>query len=160
MPDVYGVTPDDVAAELPGLFPGGFGAGTKPTAAQVTSLITTADTIVGLRILDATGTAGQSTDKASVLAERYIIEWVKGQVLRIVYTGADPVALSAAVDPYVKLAVSILESIDIMAEQAVGTGEAAPRVLVSGTATVPVVSRDMVIDDVDLDAGSGRRSRF
>ena len=37
MAEVYGVTPADIAAELPGLFPGGFSVSTKPTLAQVTS---------------------------------------------------------------------------------------------------------------------------
>lgn len=158
--DTYGVVHGDVSAELPGLFPGGFGAGTKPTATQVTNLITTADTIVGLRVLDVTGINPAASDKAAVLAKRYIIDWVKAQVLRIVYTGNDPADVTAAAKPYEDAAASVLESIAAMAEQAVGTGEAAPRVAVSGVSTVPTVTREMVIDDTDLDRGSGLRSRF
>lgn len=160
MADTYGVTAADVAAELPGPFPGGFTVATRPTAAQVTSFITTADTLAQLRVEDVTGIAPQSTDKAAVLARQYIIEWVKAKVLSIVYAGNDPVAISAAVKPYSDLAASLLESIAALAEQAVGTGEAASRIAVSGVSTAPTVTREMVIDDTDLDAGSGLRSRF
>jgi hypothetical protein len=158
--DTYGVVAADVAAELPGVFPDGFTVATKPTLAQVTSLITTADTVVGLRVLDSTGRAPAVSDKAAVLAKRYILEWVKAQVLRIAYVGNAPADVANAVDPYDKSAAALLTSIDSLGEQAVGTGEAAPRVHVSSTSTVPVVSRDMVINDTDLDAGSSLRGRF
>lgn len=160
MADTYGVVHGDIAAELPGLFPSGFSGATKPTAAQVTSFITTADTVVGLRVQDSTGTTPDVTDRAAALAQRYIIEATKAQVMRVVYTGNDPVQVKAAVEPYEKLAESILASIDAMGEQAAGIGEAASRVVVSTPYTVPTVYREMVINDDDLDAGSGLRGRF
>lgn len=154
--DTYGVTPADVAAELPGLFPGGFTVATKPTLAQVTSMITTADTVVGLRVLDITGTNPAAEDKAAVLAKRYIIDWVKAQVLRIVYTGNDPIQVDAAAKPYADLARATLESIELLGEQAAGPGDAAPRIAYS---TNPA-DRELLVTDEQLNAGTTRSRMF
>jgi hypothetical protein len=154
--DVYGVTHADISAELPGLFPGGFSAGTKPTDAQVTAFISIADTIVALRIDQNTGIHGAATDRAASLAKQYIVEWVKAKVLEIVYAGNDPVQVSAAVDPVRSLAKEMLTAIDLMGTQAEGIGDPDPRVTVGEV--LPV--RDLVITNEDLDAGSGSRGRF
>jgi hypothetical protein len=63
MADVYGVTPADIAAELPGIFLGGFSVSTKPTDAQVTSLITAADLTVAISVQDASGTLPTAGDR-------------------------------------------------------------------------------------------------
>jgi hypothetical protein len=157
--DTYGVTPADVAAELPGLFPGGFTATSVPSDTQVVALIAAADAAVTLRITDAVGNAPALSDKAAGLAKRYIIDWVKAQVLRIVYAGRDPFQVSAAAKPYDDLAASMLVSIDVLGSQATGTGESSPRVTTSlGTSTLP--TRELLITDEDLDMDSGARSRF
>lgn len=156
MADTYGVTPAAVAGELHALFPGGFTVDTKPTLVQVTSFITTADTVVGLRVVDATGSTPAGSDKAAVLAVRYIIEWVKARVMALVFTGNDPVSVKAAVDPYDTMAGSMLTAIDAMGAQMIGTGLPDPRVLAGGI----VPDRDLVITDCDLDQSPNRRRRF
>jgi hypothetical protein len=90
MADTYGVTVTDVAEELPGLFPVGFSPATAPSAAQVASFISTGDTLVTLRVKDATGGVPSASDAAAPLAKRYVINWVLAQVVKIVYAGNDP----------------------------------------------------------------------
>src|SRR4051812_27297037 len=100
MADTYGVVAADVATELGRLFPGGFAVSTAPTLAQVTSFITTADVVITLRVKDSTGVVPEAADAAAPLAKRYIIEWVKGQVMRVVYTGNDPRDVDGAAKPF------------------------------------------------------------
>jgi hypothetical protein len=159
MANTYTVTPADVAAELAGLFPGGFTTTSVPTDAQVADMINAADTYVTLRITDSVGTAPNVADKAASLAKRYIIESAKAQVIRVVYLGRDPFAVSQAASPYEAVAKLQLESIDLLGSQAIGTGEASPRVVTSmGASSFP--SRDLLVDTIDLDAGSGLRGRY
>lgn len=149
MPDVYGVLPDDVAAELRGLFPSGFDVDTNPTEAMVIGWISTADQIVSLRIVDITGGVPVVTDAAAPLAKTFIKEWVKTQVIRAVYVGQDPVALVSIVKSYSDNAVAILKSFDDMGSQLVGVGTAAPRTAVAYT----VPDRGLMVTDDELDFG-------
>lgn len=153
--DVYGVTAADVAAELPGLFPGGFSASTKPNDAQVESWITTADTIVSMRVQDITGAVPASTDKAAVLAKRYIIEYTKGQVVRAAYAGNDPLQVKAAAEPYEENAADLLDHLQELGAQAAGTGEAASRVIASHTTP----QRELLVTTEQLDNDEGYRER-
>jgi hypothetical protein len=147
--DTYLVTHADVAAELPGLFPGGFTATTTPTDEQVASFITTADTIVTLRITDDVAESPSASDKAAVMARRYIIDWVKAMVLRIVYGGNDARQVSAAASPYEASAAAMLVAIDNLGLQAVGTGASSPQLQTSAPST-----RELVLNDDDLDASA------
>lgn len=159
MASTYDVTPADVAEELAGLFPSGFSSTSVPTDEQVQQMIDAADTYVTLRITDDVGSAPALTDKAASLAKRYIIDYTKAQVIRAVYLGRDPFAVSQAAGPYEASAKLTLESIDLLGAQAVGTGEASPRVVTSmGSSTLP--SRDLLIDTIDLDPNSGYRGRY
>lgn len=155
MADTYGVQPAAIAAELPGLFPGGFGAGTVPTDTQVAAQITTADTMIALYVRDATGQAPSADDAAAVLAVRFIVVWVVAQVLRTVYAGNDPEKVTAATSSYVSDAAAIKAAITAMGAQAVGDGEPAPRVLASTD-----VTRRLVLDDDDLSGGRCRDRKF
>ena len=158
MADTYGVVHADVAAELPGIFPGGFTVGTKPTAAAVTSLITTADALITLKVIDVTGTTPDDTDRAAVLAKRYIIDWVKAQVVRIVYAGNDPEDVARAAAAYDANVTLILEAFTQLGEQAAGDGLAASsRVVAADNSTDP---REFLLTDDDLDGGSSRTRRF
>lgn len=155
MPDTYAVTPADVSGELPGLFPGGFTAATKPTLAQVTALITTADTIISMKVQDITGAVPAAADKASVLAKRYVIEWVKAQVIRIVYAGNDPVQVQQAAAAYETNAEATESALLALGSQAAGTGEASPRVVVPYTTP----QRELIIRDGQLDDDHAYRER-
>jgi hypothetical protein len=156
VPDTYGVVPSDIAQELPGLFPTGFDATTIPTEGAVAGWITTADTIVSLRVTDVTGTNPALSDKAAVLAKRYIVDWVKEQVIRTVYTGNDVNRVEAAAKPFAVSAAALLKSIEDLGAQAVGTGEAAPRTRVASL----LPQRDLVVTDSMLEPGSSRSRNF
>ncbi|HVX39610.1 MAG TPA: hypothetical protein VHB25_08555 [Gemmatimonadaceae bacterium] len=153
--DTYGVVAADVAAELPGLFPGGFTVSTVPTLAQVTSAIATADTIVTLHVQNAAGQAPSIQDRAAPVAKRFIVDWVKAQVIRIVYAAQDPAQVAAAAKPYADLAQEAKDAITAMGAQAEGLGEASPRIQVPYT-TAP---RDLVVGDRDLDPCTPFRER-
>jgi hypothetical protein len=149
--NTYLVAPADIAAELPGLFPGGFTATSTPTSALVQGLINTADTIVTLEIRDSTGQVPAPTDAAAPLAIRYIVETVKAAVLRIIYAGRDPNYLAGTIGPYDVLAKTAFDAIALLGSQAIGTGEAAA--LIVGHMT----TRPLLIDSWDLgDCGRGR----
>lgn len=147
MADTYGVTPPDIARELPGLFPVGFTATSVPSDADVANLISTADVVASLRVTDDVGQIPLLADKAAILVKRYIIDWVKAQVIRIVYGGNDPVQIDTAAKAFEVSSASMLLAIDALGAQAEGTGEAAPRVLVPYTTP----QRRLVVDDCDLD---------
>ena len=156
MPDLYGVVPGDVAAELKGLFPGGFTGTTNPTTAMVTGWISTADTIAQLRVADITGTTPAATDRAAVLAKRFIIEWTKEQVIRTVYAGNDPAKVEAAARPYAASAQALLGELEELGAQAAGTGDASPRVRVSSE----LPDRDLMITNDMLDSNRFRTRSF
>jgi hypothetical protein len=152
--NTYDVSPADVAAELPGLFPGGFTALTKPTELQVQGLIDTADTVITLRIIDNVGQSPELTDKAAAIAKRYILNYVLAVVTRIVYAGNDPVQIGQAAAPYEAAAKVLLDSIDVLGAQAIGTGDASPTTLGNMT------TRSLMLCDDDLDPNCGRRGRW
>lgn len=157
MADTYGVLPADIAAELPGIFPGGFSATTLPSDTLVANFIAGADLAVTLKLRDTTGTTPLVTDAAAPLAKRYIIEIVKAQVLRVAYAGRDPIQVDTVVKPYELLAKTSLDMLATLDAQAVGTGDASSRVMTSlGASGLP--SRDLLITDADLDPSS--RGRF
>jgi hypothetical protein len=153
--DTYGVTPEEVASELRGLFPTGFDVDTVPTEAQVTAWISVADSIVTLHVIDETGQVPALTDAAASLVKTYIKEWVKAQVVRTVYVGNDPTAVDAAARPYSDTAKMILSQIDEMGSQAVGTGTASPRIAVAYT----LPDRELVVTDDELDMDNSYRTR-
>jgi hypothetical protein len=154
--DIYGVVPADVARELSGLFPSGFDELTSPTAAMVEGWISTADTIASLRVTDVTGANPASSDKAAVLAKRYIIEWTKEQVIRSVYAGNDIERVDAAAKPFAASAKALLSELELLGSQAVGTGEASSRVRVSSM----LPTRDLIVTDAMLDTGASRARMF
>jgi hypothetical protein len=158
--DTYGVVHGDVSAELPGLFSGGFTANTKPAATQVTSLISTADTIITLKVLDVAGSTPSVTDKASALAKRYIVEWVKAQVVRIAYVGNDATAVKQAVDPYETNAAAMMAAIEQLGAQAEGDGTAVASRIRTGDQSRTTTQRALVVDDTQLDSGTARARLF
>lgn len=126
--DSYGVTPSDVSAELPGLFPVGFTQSTKPTFAQVTEWISRADTRVTVAAARLEDSAPNDFGEAvPAMAKDYIVEFVKGKVLQAVYAGQDPAALASILQPQFSAAKDALQSlkdlaieIEEEAEEAVG----------------------------------------
>lgn len=159
MADVYGVTPADIAAELPGMYPGGFTANTKPTLATVTTLISEADTIAQLRIQKVTGeAAADPAAKSAPLARRYIKASVKAEVVRIAYAGNDPRQVAEVAAPYERTAEFVLGEIDELGEQAQdAVGVPASRVRGTDGANV----RDLLVSDETLGYGArgGGRTR-
>jgi hypothetical protein len=111
VPNTYVITPSDIAAELPSLYQNGFSATTTPTADLVQSLITGADSIVSFRLTANTGQAPTSSDPTASLAERYIIETVKAQVIRIAYVGREAAYVAAIAGPYDALAKGYLDAL-------------------------------------------------
>jgi hypothetical protein len=109
--DTYAVTSSDIAAELPGLYPSGFSATSTPTTAQVQSLIDAADAIVTFQLRGLTGVDPSLTDQAASMVERYIIETVKAQVIRIAYVGRDPAYVASMAGPYDVLAKGYLTTL-------------------------------------------------
>jgi hypothetical protein len=156
MADTYGVTPADVAAELPGIFPGGFSASTTPTAAQVAAFIATADLVISIAVQDVAGVAPQASDRAALLARQFIIEAVKARVIRIVYAGNDPERVAAAARPYMDNATEIRTAIEALRTQAAGIGEPAAKVQVPYT-TDP---RALVLGSDQLDPTYRDARRF
>lgn len=155
MPDIYGVQPDDIAAELRGLFPNGFDVDTVPTEAQVIEWISTADDIVRLHLVDSTGGVPAITDAAARLAKTFIRAWVTAQVVRVVYTGNDASAVAQASQPYSDTAKMVLKELDEMGFQAIGTGEASPQVAVAYT----LPDRELMVTDDELDSDNSFRTR-
>jgi hypothetical protein len=147
--NTYDVSPADVAAELPGLYPSGFSGTSVPTTSQVQGFIDVADTIVTLRITDNVAQSPSLSDKAAGIAKRYIIEAVKALVIRLVYVGKDPAYITSIAAPYETLSASYLTAIDTLGLQAIGTGE-------SSAATMGhMTSRPLILESWDLDGQRG-----
>lgn len=155
MADTYGVTVADIAAELPGLFPVGFSDVTAPSAAQVASFISTGDTLVTLRVKDATGGVPASTDAAAPLAKRYVINWVLAQVVKIVYAGNDPARITEIARAYTDVVTELGTAIDLLGAQAIGVGDSAPRIFAGPS----LPERDLMITNADLDGDPAYRPR-
>ena len=150
MADTYGVAPADVSGELPGLFPGGFSAGTIPTLAQVTTWISVADLRVTIAVQDVAAQLPLASDRIASLATRVIIERVKAQVLRIVYTGNAPQDVLNATKPFDDLATATLADIASLGAQAAGTGDPVNKIRTSDPGDQ---TRDLIVCDVDLNPG-------
>jgi hypothetical protein len=152
--DLYGITPADIAAELPGLFPNGFSAGTRPKDTDVAKLITTADTIARLRIAKATQVAANAVDPTAMSAEvakRFIKDWVEAKIVRIVYTGQAPRDVDLAAKSYEDARELGLETIDELGEQAQDpAGTPVDRV----RGTDGSLTRDLLISDETLGYGA------
>lgn len=147
--NTYDIAPADVAAELPGLFPGGFTATSTPTDAKVQELIDEADTIVTLRITDDVGQSPALSDKAAAIAKRFIVNYVKAEVIRLIYIGRDPAYVTSIAQPFIDSAARLLEYIDALGTQAIGTGESSPAV------TGHMTARPLVVESWDLDGQHG-----
>jgi hypothetical protein len=156
--DVYGVTPADVAAELPGMYPNGFTVATKPTLATVTTLISEADAIVSLRVQKATGeAAADPAARSAALARRFIKSWVKAEVVRIAYAGNDPRDVAGVAAPFDAAASFTIEEIDALGEQAQDAGGVATS-RVRGVDGSEV--RDLLISDETLGYGARGGNRI
>lgn len=126
MADVYGVTHADISAELPELFPTGFSAATRPTATKVTEWISTADTVVYLRVFAVTEVEPLVSDKAALIAKQYIVSWVKGKVMQAIYEGRAATEVKAASQHYFDTASELLIAIGDLGIQATGEGTDLP----------------------------------
>lgn len=164
MADVYGVTPEDVSAEMPGLFPVGFTqAGPKPLRATVIGWITEADAFIDSQVTQVTAINPDLADAASRLARRYIIADVVARVYRAVYAGsaspADIAALVASTGGAMLLTqLQALATSEITAQLAAleEATLAGPRLAASmGGPSASIPARDLVIDDADLDGDRG-----
>jgi hypothetical protein len=113
--NVYGVTTEEVALEMPALFPDGFSPTTKPADSVVDNFIDTADTVAHLRVSQLSGLPADSAAEAAIIARRYVLNWTIAKVLRIVYM-RDPAAADAAARPYESAAKELYASFDILAE--------------------------------------------
>lgn len=161
MSDVYGVTPEDVSAEMPGLFSVGFTQASRPTRATVIGWITDADAYIDTQVTQVTTVNPDLADAASRLARRWIITDVKDRV-REAATNLSPADLVALrqTSPASALLVQIqaLASSEIAAqlaalEEATLSG---PRLAITmGGLTSGVPARDLVINDADLDGDRG-----
>lgn len=155
MANTYGVTPADVAAELPGLFPDGFSVGSLPTLAHVQASIDTADAIVTMKVLDVTGVAPQVADKAALLAKEYVIARAVARTLAVVYAGrVGPGEINPAAG-YFAAATELLNGIALLGEQATGLGTVAPTIGVAMSD-----ARELLISDAELDGGVNRERRY
>ncbi len=143
MADTYGVTADNVAAELQSLFPNGFTTVSNPPDTLVTSWIAAHDVVVTLVVQRAAAVVPAATDQAAPLAKRYIIAAVEAQVVRAVYAGNDPERVAAAAKAYQDQADFLLEEIRKLGSQMTGTGQVSNRVRVPDM-TAP---RDLLVTD-------------
>ena len=150
MADTYGVAPADVSGELPGLFPGGFTAGTIPTFAQVTTWVSVADLRVTIAVQDVAAQLPLASDRVAPLAKRVIIERVKAQVLRVVYTGNAAQDILNATKPYDDLATATLADIAMLGAQAAGAGDPVNKIRASAPGDL---TRDLIVQDTDLNPG-------
>ena len=155
MANTYGLTPADVAAELPGLYPGGFSAGTVPTATKVQEWLDTADLRVTIRVQDVAGLLPISSDRVAPLAKRAILDKVIAQVLRAVYTGNAPSDIADATRPYEESARAQLDDIAYLGAQAAGAGTPVVRIRTSQDALGSFTAdRDLIIQNEDLNPGA------
>jgi hypothetical protein len=154
---IYGVTVGDIAAELVSVLPAGISAATKPTAAQVQTWIDIADAMIELTVRDVTGTTPAVTDKAVGFAKEYIINYVAARVMRVLYVGRGADQIQAASGGYFASAKALMDAIIALGSQAVGTGDASPRLKVP--TGLPV--RELIVCDDELDGDNAfRRRRF
>ena len=156
MANTYSVEHDDVANELPGLFPAGFDAESRPSAGDVTGWIAAADVIAALYVRRAAAKVAAASDQGAPLAERYILAYAKKQVLQAVYAGRDPREVDGAAAPYENICAKLLEQIDMLGTQAAGDGTPVSRVKANFTGT----PRELAIRDAQLDGGACRVRKY
>ena len=151
MADLYGVTPAQIAGEMPQLAPvGGFSSVTVPKLEDVIEYITEADTAIRAYILERTGvTPDPATDASAPLAKRYIAEHVAAQIMRKLYEGLDPLQVEAIWTAQMKVANSYRDMIKNMGSAAVGPPGTVPESGVRGGAEFS--ERDLVVNDAMLD---------
>ncbi|HEY7195522.1 MAG TPA: hypothetical protein VH439_17395 [Gemmatimonadales bacterium] len=101
MANHYGITPDVIAGELPGLFPDGFTVSTKPTEAIVTAIIAREDAIayIAAKWIEEIDDDPDLAAAVTAMATNYVIWATKWHVLEIVYAGVDPIAYANIVGP-------------------------------------------------------------
>lgn len=156
MANTYSVEHDDVANELPGLFPDGFSAETRPSAGDVSGWIAAADVIAALYVRRAAGKVPAATDQGAPLAALYIKAFAKAEVVRVVYAGRDPREVAGAAAAYEGLCTTLLEQIAMLGTQAVGDGTPVSRVKADITST----PRALLLGDAQLDGGSCRVRKY
>lgn len=157
MADVYGVTTDDVAAMMPGLFKDGFSESTKPDDTTVASWVTAADAQAQLAVAAVAGVAPTPSDLASSLAKQFVLMWTAAQVMRALYAGNDPERVAAAANQYAVPAKELLAQLKALGAQAAGAAAVAP-LRVRGVDISRV--RDTLVEDGDLGPGASRSRRF
>jgi hypothetical protein len=159
MADVYGVTPDDIAEQLPALFPDGFSATTRVTEATVLSFIATADVMAQMLVRQSTGAEGDPSDAAAPIVREWIIQSVLAKVMRAVYAGADPARVAEAMRGYDQNAKDLRAQIEGLG--ALLTGVDPIQVRVRGDESMGgATERELLLTDDDLGAGARRSKRF
>lgn len=157
MANTYSVEYDDVANELPGMFPDGFDAESRPSAGDVSGWIAAADVIATLYVRRAAAAVPAAEDQGAPLAELYIKAFAKAQVVRAVYMGRDPDAADKAASQYENTCTKLLEQIEMLGVQVTGTNtEPRSRVKADTTSTL----RELAVTDAHLDAGGCRVRKY
>jgi hypothetical protein len=163
MADTFGVTAQEVADQVPALFPSGFGDATAPTRSLVERWIAIADSVVSLAVQRSAGAIPDDDDPAAGIAKQYIISYTLAHVMRAVYAGKDPLQVKAAADQFAGPALELLAAIVEMGTQAAGdTAPVQNRVLGVDSS----LDRDLVVTDDDLGGlalpgpGISRRRQF
>jgi hypothetical protein len=151
MADTYGVTATNIAAEIPALFPTGFSAASKPAQSLVESWISTADVKVQLAILIDVGTPPSLSDKAALLAKRFIITYALANVMRVVYAGRQPQDVVAAVKPYADEAIALYGDLVALGKNAIGDGTTDQSRVRGDMGMGAYPDRELMITDDQLD---------
>ena len=158
MADTYGVLPIDIAAELPFVFKtGDVTQADIPNRARVTEWISRADARAYLVAENIINAAPSLTDKAVPMAKEFIVQYVKAKVLAAIYAGNDPAAYATIVASAYGDAKNALQTLIDLGTQIEGAGGSSPRLAIS-LATV-ATSRDLLVEDIDLDPHFGPHPR-
>jgi hypothetical protein len=157
MADTYGVTATNIAAEIPALFPTGFSAASKPAQSLVESWISTADVKVQLAILIDVGTPPTVSDKAALLAKRFITNYALANVMRVVYAGRQPQDVQAAAKPYADEATALYGDLCALGKNAVGDGTADESHVRGNMGNGAFPDRELLISDHQLDGDRNPR---
>lgn len=154
MPAAFGVTVQDVAAEVASLMPQGISETTRPSRALVEAFIAEADARLQLALAGVAAGTPTTADAAYPLARKYVVQSALGETLRILYTGkVSAPELVDLMERFAKNSADVLKAIVAFGEQAVGTTvETPPANVVFGD--IPL--RELMVSDDDLD-GSWRR---
>lgn len=156
MANTYSVEHDDVANELPGLFPDGFDAESRPSAGDVTGWIAAADVIATLYVRRAAAKVPAASDQGAPLAALYIKAFAKAEVMRVVYAGRDSREIDGAAKPYQDICATLLEQIDMLGTQMAGDGAPISRVKADLTSK----PRALTVCDAQLDGSAARVRKY